>query len=84
MSKILRITNEPAHWMFWCPGCECAHGWNAKWTFDGNEDAPTVSPSLLSRTGDKVCHLFVRAGYLVFLSDCTHALAGKTVPMEPF
>jgi hypothetical protein len=31
-----------------------------------------------------VCHLFVRDGMLEFLTDCTHELAGKTVPMEPF
>jgi len=31
-----------------------------------------------------VCHTFIRAGQIQFLSDCTHALAGKTVPMEDF
>jgi hypothetical protein len=29
------------------------------------------------------CHLFVRDGKIEFLGDCTHELAGKTVPMEP-
>lgn len=28
-----------------------------------------------------VCHSFVRAGAIEFLSDCTHALAGQTVPL---
>jgi hypothetical protein len=28
------------------------------------------------------CHLFIRDGQIQFLSDCTHELAGKTVPME--
>lgn len=32
----------------------------------------------------KVCHLFIVDGQLQFLSDCTHELAGKTVPMEAF
>lgn len=27
----------------------------------------------------QVCHSFVRNGMIEFLSDCTHALAGKTV-----
>lgn len=27
------------------------------------------------------CHSFVRDGQIEFLSDCTHALAGKTVPL---
>lgn len=31
-----------------------------------------------------VCHSFVRDGQIEFLGDCTHALAGKTVPLEPF
>jgi hypothetical protein len=28
-----------------------------------------------------VCHSFVTKGQILFLSDCTHALAGKTVPL---
>ena len=27
------------------------------------------------------CHSFVRDGQIEFLSDCTHALAGRTVPL---
>ncbi|MDQ4681435.1 DUF6527 family protein [Stenotrophomonas maltophilia group sp. RNC7] len=27
------------------------------------------------------CHSFVRGGQIEFLSDCTHAMAGKTVPL---
>lgn len=30
-----------------------------------------------------VCHSFVRDGQIQFLSDCTHKLAGQTVPLEP-
>ncbi len=35
---------------------------------------------------DMICHSFVRNGQIEFLGDCTHALAGQTVPlpdMEP-
>lgn len=28
-----------------------------------------------------LCHTFVRDGQIEFLSDCTHALAGKSVPI---
>lgn len=28
-----------------------------------------------------VCHSFVRDGQIQFLDDCTHALAGQTVPL---
>lgn len=42
------------------------------------------------RTGEpapfrcSVCHSFVRDGQIQFLGDCTHVLAGQTVPLEPF
>jgi hypothetical protein len=29
----------------------------------------------------KVCHVFIKAGMIQFLGDCTHALAGQTVPI---
>jgi hypothetical protein len=29
-----------------------------------------------------VCHSFVTDGKIQFLSDCTHSLAGQTVPLE--
>lgn len=31
-----------------------------------------------------VCHSFVTDGKIEYLGDCTHALAGKTVPLEDF
>lgn len=30
------------------------------------------------------CHSFVRNGQIEYLSDCTHDLAGKIVPMTPW
>jgi len=30
---------------------------------------------------ETVCHSFVRDGQIQFLGDCTHALAGQTVPL---
>ncbi len=30
-----------------------------------------------------VCHSFINDGNIQFLNDCTHPLAGKTVPLEP-
>jgi hypothetical protein len=79
---------------YWCPGCEGPHGVRitaaegtaqACWTYDGNEEAPTFGPSILTRGGANpklVCHCYVKLGQIQFLSDCTHALAGQTVPME--
>jgi hypothetical protein len=56
------------------------------WTWDGNLGAPTVEPSILT-TGARVdgvdhrCHSFLRGGVFEFLEDCTHDLAGQSVPM---
>jgi len=79
---------------FWCPGCDGCHAIKTSpggWTFDGNADAPTFSPSILvTYSGPDAgkadapparCHSFVRAGRIEFLSDCTHALVGKTVDL---
>lgn len=59
------------------------------WTFNGDQAKPTFGPSLLYREEyegkvQRVCHLYVKAGQIEFLGDCTHELRGKTVPMEPF
>lgn len=78
---------------FLCPGCQEIGGsglhllpvtpceGRPSWTWDGNLEAPTVSPSILTRYNDGVCHSFLRAGVFEFLGDCTHSLAGQKVPM---
>lgn len=65
------------------------------WTFDGNLDAPTFSPSVLHHAHGGVvdgpnefkpqvqCHYFIRAGRIEFCGDSRHALAGKTVDLPP-
>lgn len=80
--------------MFVCPGCIAINPESTglhsiavnsteirpSWTFDGNLELPTLSPSILTRHGDdKVCHSFLRAGVFEFLGDCTHNLAGQSV-----
>lgn len=92
--------------ILWCPGCEDVHRIHTGadgWTWDGNETAPTITPSILVQGaqwphdtpfhrpahpgvqpgGTTRCHSFVRAGRWEFLSDCTHPLAGQTVPVVP-
>jgi hypothetical protein len=32
----------------------------------------------------RICHSFVTDGMIQFLGDCTHALAGQTVPLADF
>ena len=82
----------------WCPGCDELHAIGVtgddgirppvEWTWDGDLDAPTVSPSILVRGGrqgsDHVCHSYLERGRWRFLGDSTHAFAGVTdVPMVP-
>ncbi len=61
------------------------------WEFNGNLESPTFKPSLLYNGNPDPkfqnpavprCHLYVTNGQIQYLSDCSHALAGKTIPME--
>lgn len=68
-----------------------------KWGFNENWESPTLTPSVLvNKDADGKlkpeqtlsgyvpqhrCHVFIRAGQIQFLGDCTHALAGQTVPL---
>lgn len=83
----------------WCPGCKYAHLFyvnRAKtpcWTFDGNLEKPTFSPSMRSftpanaergRPERTLCHYILTAGVINFLPDSTdHELRGE-VPLPPF
>lgn len=90
MAKIHQLGNR---FIFVCPGCNAEHAFQSgsefgpNWIFNGDFNKPTFSPSLLynaERRNPAVpqCHLYVKNGMIEFLSDCTHNLAGKTVPMK--
>ena len=86
MPKLLRLTNKDdsfAGYMFHCPGCGYCHLFETRWTFNGDMEKPTFSPSMLVNgiAPDPRCHLFVRDGKIQYLADCEHELAGKTVEM---
>jgi hypothetical protein len=113
LSPILRNTADNGL-VWWCPGCDKAHrvqpgaGSGPRWTWNGNAEKPTFSPSVLvtydlwtppvtpenleqwraqpwpQHQAQHVCHSFVVDGNMQFLGDCTHALAGKTVPIPPW
>lgn len=74
------------------------NGPGPRWGWNGDSERPTFSPSVLVtypanpnagedfkewRT-ERRCHSFVRDGQIQFLSDCTHPLAGQTVPLPPY
>jgi hypothetical protein len=105
MAKLVKL--DPKYWPredfgYWCPGCNSGHeiavsqpnGSGARWSFDGNVQQPTFSPSLHLKVNtpdmgqyyqpgieSRVCHCFIRAGRIEFLGDCTHALRGQTVEL---
>lgn len=81
------------NFMFECPGCNMGHvvyvgtaaANGSKWSFNGNKEKPTFTPSLLVtwtlRGDNKICHSFIRDGRIQFLNDCTHSLKGQTVDL---
>lgn len=105
MSKLVRLDRH--YWPrggygHWCPGCNAGHEINvdepnhcgARWSFDGNVQRPTFSPSINLKintpdmgkhyqpdVASTVCHYFIRDGRIEFLSDCTHHLRGTTVDL---
>ncbi len=101
----MRIRKTEVGVAFRCPGCGDMHAvptGDGRWSWNGDRRRPTLSPSILVRSGHYVdgwkpgdecwcgkdygfecylCHSFVRDGRIVFLGDCSHALAGKTVDL---
>jgi hypothetical protein len=67
------------------------------WGFNGSFERPTFTPSILvswsepsdvegefddlSKDKKHVCHSFVTDGVIQYLGDCTHPLAGQSVPL---
>lgn len=75
--------------LYLCPGCECTHGADidqpnpltgAKWTWNGDVDKPTVSPSVNYPNRPR-CHFHIREGRIEYCGDCDHPLAGQTVDL---
>lgn len=68
------------------------------WGWNQSIEAPTFTPSVLVTYDAKpeaseefkewrtarVCHSFVTDGMIQFLGDCTHHLAGQTIPLADF
>ena len=72
-----------------CLACGCGHMLKG-WTFNGNLESPTFSPSLLvtgylnEKNPDGRCHSFITDGKIQYPSDCTHEYAGKTIELPEF
>lgn len=82
---------KPGHFGFYCPGCDDLHvvpvDGSRGWSVDTNLESPTLAPSVLTTLTRsdgllvRRCHLFVRAGQIEYLTDSTHELSGKTIPI---
>lgn len=74
-------------YVFWCPACVDHHTFthypdsSRGWSFNGDWDNPSFTPSLLYPDRRPVCHLFVTAGHIHYCGDCGHSLAGKAIPL---
>lgn len=84
-----------------CPVCQW-HSFpkqgkpGASWTFNGNFEKPTFTPSMNESTNSPEhpyynprvpsgrCHFILTDGVMNFCSDCTHELAGQSRPLEPW
>ena len=55
------------------------------WSWNGDTENPTLRPSILTHgrneNGDWACHSWVNDGVAQFLDDCTHELAGQSLPL---
>lgn len=81
-----------------CPACKETHLFDSHvWSFNGDYEKPTFSPSMLWKgfvydkdedgkwlvTGKKItCHSFVVDGNIRYLNDCTHELKGQIVSLD--
>lgn len=70
-----------------CPACKCGHMFDSRWEFNGDMDRPTFRPSMLvheHKFGNRIrpaCHSFITNGFITFLDDCGHELAGQQVEL---
>ena len=55
------------------------------WTWNEDVDKPTFNPSVVvnywfgAKRESRVCHSWIKDGFIQFLDDCTHSLKGQTV-----
>lgn len=100
LHKVVDQNNKIIGYSIMCPGCGEVHvlytsyAGKPQWQFNGNEERPTFTPSLLvygilpnpttAYAGSPHCHSFIIDGQMQFLSDSKHKLAGQTVDLMPW
>lgn len=96
-SIVRRVDDHGIHYdalAFVCPGCNNnlhmlpvnTTKKSPSWEWDGNLEAPTLSPSILTKWGKEpklfVCHSFLKAGVFEYLADCTHVLRCQFIKLS--
>lgn len=96
VKKLTDQSNKNGVWVFFCPACGYGHSFDDRWTFNGDVEKPTFSPSLLvygspehvyegkSYKGTPQCHSFVVDGYMQYQGDCGHAMNGQTIEIPDY
>jgi hypothetical protein len=79
---------QRTQYMIFCPACEHGHAPTVPpWTFNGNQELPTFTPSILteyySEKLDRMvkCHSHVTDGKITYCDDCTHDFKGQTLEL---
>jgi hypothetical protein len=90
---VKRVLEGDGYWRMRDPGGS-VHGellipMDGRWKFNGDFENPTFTPSMKETWSDPegkqhVNHFIVTAGSVAFCGDCTHSLAGKTLPLLEF
>jgi len=80
-------------YVFHCPACDEPHSYqlgpgDRGWKFNGNNESPSFTPSLLLKRSradyegcGPRCHLFVTDGKIHYCDDCEHGMSGKAIDM---
>lgn len=89
--KLWKAEHSPNYidWGFHCPGCSHLHSFSTgsgapiNWSFNGDVNSPTFSPSLLVNKDhpNSRCHLFLTDGKIHYQADCYHDLKNQVVDM---
>jgi hypothetical protein len=87
--QVRQASDHDMEFMFFCPGCQFAHGFRTTgpkaWTFNNDLIKPTIKPAVKVKYNlMALCESTVTDGIIRFSGECTHALAGQAVPLEPF
>lgn len=99
-----KLRRSSGGYAWFCRACNQGHPLPSGWTFNGDLEKPTFSPSFRHAgkkttrnergewTGDwvrdadgnpvdEVCHYILTDGIVNYCSDCTHDMAGQSVPL---